>query len=156
MKRQGENLEKKYTYIEDIKPESKIEVVESRNEFYTVKDCISKYYTYCAIVSNIAEYYGDAEQNVLTEAKKENAQPMVVRHKKGNLAVVHNGNLINAGELRAEIEEEGHIFTTTTDTEVICHVIVQERMKTKSIEEAIEIYSRGYFKRQKNRGTYKF
>lgn len=74
MKRQGENLEKKYTYVEDIKPESKIETVQSRNEFYTIKDCISKYYTYCAIVSNPAEYYGDAEQNVLTEAKKENAQ----------------------------------------------------------------------------------
>ena len=72
------------------------------------------------------------------EAKKENAQPMVVRHKKGNLAVVHNGNLTNAYELRAELEENGSIFTTTTDTEVICHVIVQERLKVKSIEEAIE------------------
>lgn len=74
MKRQEQNLEKKYTYIEDIQPESKIEVVESRNEFYTVKDCISKYYTYCAIVSNPAEYYGDTQQDVLTQAKNENAQ----------------------------------------------------------------------------------
>jgi amidophosphoribosyltransferase len=81
---------------------------------------------------------GHVRYSTTGEAKKENAQPMVVRHKKGNLAVVHNGNLTNASELRAEIEDEGHIFTTTTDTEVICHVIVQERMKTKSIEEAIE------------------
>lgn len=72
------------------------------------------------------------------EAKKENAQPMVVRHKKGNLAVVHNGNLTNAYELREELEAGGSIFTTTTDTEVICHVIVQERLKVQSIEEAIE------------------
>ncbi|MCI8518612.1 MAG: hypothetical protein HFJ51_00270, partial [Clostridia bacterium] len=43
-------------------------------EFYTVKDCISKYYTYCAIVSNPAEYYGDTQQDVLTQAKNENAQ----------------------------------------------------------------------------------
>ncbi len=71
------------------------------------------------------------------EAKKENAQPMVVRHKKGNLAIVHNGNITNAMELRMELEENGAIFSTTTDTEVICHVIVQERLKTKSIEEAI-------------------
>lgn len=71
------------------------------------------------------------------EAKKENAQPMVVKHKKGNLAVVHNGNLTNAYELREELEESGHIFTTSTDTEVICHVIVQERLKAKSIEEAL-------------------
>ena len=81
---------------------------------------------------------GHVRYSTTGEAKKENAQPMVVRHKKGNLAVVHNGNLTNAYELRAEIEEEGHIFTTTTDTEVICHVIVQERLKAKSIEEAIE------------------
>lgn len=72
------------------------------------------------------------------EAKKENAQPIVVRHKKGNLAVAHNGNLINAVELREELEEKGHIFDTTIDTEVICHIIVEERLKTKSIEEAIE------------------
>lgn len=71
------------------------------------------------------------------ESRKENAQPMVVRHKKGNLAVVHNGNLVNAGELREELEEKGHIFSTTTDTEVICHVIVEERLKAKSIEEAV-------------------
>lgn len=72
------------------------------------------------------------------EAKKENAQPIVVRHKKGNLAVVHNGNLTNAYELREELEKGGSIFTTTTDTEVICHVIVQERLKTDSIEKAVE------------------
>lgn len=81
---------------------------------------------------------GHVRYSTTGEAKKENAQPMVVRHKKGNLAVVHNGNLTNAYELREEIEESGHIFTTTTDTEVICHVIVQERLKANSIEEAIE------------------
>jgi len=81
---------------------------------------------------------GHVRYSTTGEAKKENAQPMVVRHKKGNLAVVHNGNLTNANELREEIEESGHIFTTTSDTEVICHVIVQERLKSTSIEEAIE------------------
>ncbi len=71
-------------------------------------------------------------------SKKENAQPMVVRHKKGNLAIVHNGNLTNAVELKRELEEQGAIFTTTSDTEVICHVIVRERLKTGSIEEAVK------------------
>jgi len=71
-------------------------------------------------------------------SKKENAQPMVVRHKKGNLAVVHNGNLTNAVELKRELEEQGAIFTTTSDTEIICHVIVRERLKAKSIEEAVK------------------
>lgn len=71
-------------------------------------------------------------------AKKENAQPIVIRHKKGNLAVVHNGNLINAYELRQELENQGAIFTTTSDTEVITYIIVQERLKSNSIEEAVE------------------
>lgn len=71
-------------------------------------------------------------------SKKENAQPMVVRHKKGNLAIVHNGNITNAVELKRELEEQGAIFTTTSDTEIICHVIVRERLKTSSIEEAVK------------------
>ena len=71
-------------------------------------------------------------------SKKENAQPMVVRHKKGNLAVVHNGNLTNAVELKRQLEEQGAIFTTTSDTEIICHIIVRERLKTGSIEEAVK------------------
>lgn len=80
---------------------------------------------------------GHVRYSTTGEARKENAQPMVVRHKKGNLAVVHNGNIINAFELRKELEEKGAIFSTTTDTEIICHIIVQERLKTNSIEEAI-------------------
>lgn len=71
-------------------------------------------------------------------SKRENAQPMVIRHKKGNLAIVHNGNLTNAVELKKELEDQGAIFTTTSDTEIICHIIVRERLKTKSIEEAIK------------------
>ena len=81
---------------------------------------------------------GHVRYSTTGEAKKENAQPMVIRHKKGNLAVVHNGNLVNAFELRQELEENGAIFTTTSDTEVISYIIVQERLKSSSIEEAIE------------------
>lgn len=71
-------------------------------------------------------------------SKKENAQPMLVRHTKGNLALVHNGNLTNATELKKQLEAEGAIFTTTSDTEIICHLIIRERIKTNSIEEAIK------------------
>lgn len=70
-------------------------------------------------------------------SSRANAQPMVIRHKKGNLAVVHNGNITNSFSLRQKLEEEGAIFTTTSDTEVICHIIVKERLKTNSIEEAV-------------------
>ncbi len=81
---------------------------------------------------------GHVRYSTTGKSKKENAQPMVVRHKKGNLAIVHNGNLTNAVEIKSELEEQGAIFTTTSDTEIICHVIVRERLKTGSIEQAVK------------------
>lgn len=67
-----------------------------------------------------------------------NAQPLVVRHGKGPLAVAHNGNLTNARELREKFEQNGGIFHTTNDTEAIAYAITQKRLKTGSIEEAVE------------------
>ncbi len=55
-----------------------------------------------------------------------NAQPLLVRNQGRHIAVAHNGNLVNAGELREELEEEGAIFQATSDTEVITHVFVRE------------------------------
>jgi len=66
-----------------------------------------------------------------------NAQPMVLRHVKGNLAVAHNGNLTNAAALRREIELTGGVFHSTSDTEIIAHVIIRERLNAPSIEEAV-------------------
>jgi amidophosphoribosyltransferase len=66
-----------------------------------------------------------------------NAQPIVVNHIKGRMALAHNGNLINSNELREELEMEGSIFHTTSDTEVISYVITKERIHSKSIEEAV-------------------
>ncbi len=68
---------------------------------------------------------------------RENAQPILVHHMKGSLAVAHNGNLVNADKLRGEIERSGGIFQTTSDSEVIAHCIVRERLKTPSIEMAV-------------------
>ena len=69
--------------------------------------------------------------------RKENAQPIVKRYAKGNICVVHNGNLTNTEELRNELEMHGAIFNSTSDTEVICSIIARERIKAKSIEEAV-------------------
>ena len=80
---------------------------------------------------------GHVRYSTKATSNKENAQPIVIRHKKGNLAVAHNGNVTNAMELKQELEDNGAIFTTTSDTEVICHIIVKERLKAKSTEEAI-------------------
>ena len=67
-----------------------------------------------------------------------NCQPMVVRHMKGALAIAHNGNLINALDLRREYEMQGAIFHSTSDTEVISYAITHERIHSGSIQEAVE------------------
>ena len=67
-----------------------------------------------------------------------NIQPLVVRHIKGNLALVHNGNLTNTYELRKAFEENGAIFHGTSDTEAIGYAIVKRRLTEPSIEKAIE------------------
>lgn len=67
-----------------------------------------------------------------------NCQPMVVRHMKGALAIAHNGNLINALDLRREFEMQGAIFHSTSDTEVISYAITHERIHSGSIQEAVE------------------
>ncbi|MDI6706165.1 MAG: amidophosphoribosyltransferase [Bacillota bacterium] len=54
-----------------------------------------------------------------------NAQPLVVRYRNGNIALAHNGNLVNAGVLRKQLENEGVIFQTTIDSEVIANLIAR-------------------------------
>lgn len=68
---------------------------------------------------------------------RNNCQPMVVNHIKGRMALAHNGNLVNATELRRALELQGSIFHTTTDTEVISYTITKERLTAPSIEEAV-------------------
>lgn len=63
-----------------------------------------------------------------------NAQPLVVKYHSGELAVAHNGNLVNAYELRNELEQNGVMFHTTTDSEVVAALIAKSR---KSLIDAI-------------------
>lgn len=67
-----------------------------------------------------------------------NSQPLVINHHKGRMALCHNGNLVNYQELRTELELQGSIFHTSTDTEVISYIITKERIASSSIEEAID------------------
>ncbi|MGN0665736.1 MAG: amidophosphoribosyltransferase [Huintestinicola sp.] len=69
---------------------------------------------------------------------RSNAQPLVVRHVKGPMAIAHNGNLANAYELRTEYELKGAIFHSTNDTEVISYAITEQRLVCSSIEEAVK------------------
>jgi amidophosphoribosyltransferase len=59
-----------------------------------------------------------------------NAQPLSVACSKGQVAVAHNGNLTNAIELRRELEEDGSIFQSTSDTEVVLHLVARSRERT--------------------------
>lgn len=68
-----------------------------------------------------------------------NIQPIVVNHHKGHIALAHNGNLTNSFELREKLEENGAIFHTTIDSEVISYITVQNRLHSGSIEEAVSM-----------------
>lgn len=67
----------------------------------------------------------------------ENAQPLVLNYLKGTLALAHNGNITNADALRTQLQENGAIFRSTTDSEVIACCIARERTHTACVEDAI-------------------
>ncbi|MGH9591556.1 MAG: amidophosphoribosyltransferase, partial [Bryobacteraceae bacterium] len=78
--------------------------------------------------------YSTSGDTILT-----NAQPIVIDCNKGKIALAHNGNLINAGEWRRKLEHRGSIFGTTSDTEVIVHLIARStgRNLSGAIAEAL-------------------
>lgn len=78
---------------------------------------------------------GHVRYSTMGSARLENAQPLVVPSPWGPLALAHNGNLINAPHLRAELEAAGVTFTSTTDSEVIAHLIAHASANT--VEEAV-------------------
>ena len=71
----------------------------------------------------------------------DNVQPIVVSYKYGQMAIAHNGNLVNALELREKLEEEGSIFRGTSDSEVIVHLIVKSKRK-RFLEKLMDALSR--------------
>ena len=68
----------------------------------------------------------------------ENAQPFAMKYIKGTLALVHNGNIQNAEELKQEQLYRGQAHYSTSDTEVIAYEIISERVHTKTVEEAVK------------------
>ncbi len=67
----------------------------------------------------------------------ENTQPLVVRWRGGQVAIAHNGNLVNAKQLRQELESTGSIFQTTTDSEVVIHLMA--RSQDRSLDESVAV-----------------
>ncbi len=80
---------------------------------------------------------GHVRYSTAGASTRENAQPLVLNYVKGTLALAHNGNLINAPELREELAYSGAIFQTTIDSEVVAYHIARERVKTKNVESAV-------------------
>ena len=80
---------------------------------------------------------GHTRYSTAGSSTRENAQPLVINYVKGTLGLAHNGNLINANELRHELEYSGAIFQTTIDSEVIAYHIARERIKSGSAESAV-------------------
>ena len=82
---------------------------------------------------------GHVRYSTAGTSTRENAQPLVLNYVKGTLGLAHNGNLINANDLRKELEYTGAIFQTTIDSEVIAYHIARERLNSKTVEEAVKL-----------------
>jgi len=78
---------------------------------------------------------GHTRYSTTGESSMVNAQPLLVACNKGSIALAHNGNLVNAKQVRRRLEASGSIFQTTSDTEVIVHLIAQSRQA--SLREAV-------------------
>lgn len=80
---------------------------------------------------------GHVRYSTAGSSTRVNAQPLVTKYIKGTLAIAHNGNLVNADELREGLEKNGAIFQTTIDSEVIAYLVAKERIHSASVEEAV-------------------
>ena len=80
---------------------------------------------------------GHVRYSVSGDTATVNAQPIVITHASGSMAVCYNGRLVNAQELRRETENRGGIFQTSNSAEIIAYLLVRERMRTNTIEDAI-------------------
>src|SRR5262245_25062446 len=70
---------------------------------------------------------GHVRYSTAGSSEVRNAQPFLFEYSGGQLAIAHNGNIVNANELRAELEASGSIFQTSSDTEVIVHLMAKAR-----------------------------
>ena len=81
---------------------------------------------------------GHVRYSTSGESSIDNAQPIAMNYIKGSLALVHNGNIVNADELKEKQKYRGVAHYTSSDSEVLAYEIIGERVKTHSIEEAVK------------------
>ncbi len=96
------------------------------------------------ILKNLKGYVAVGHNRYSTSGASDsidNVQPIVVSYKHGQMAIAHNGNLVNALNLREKLEEEGSIFRGTSDSEVIVHLIVKSK-KRNFLEKLMDALSK--------------
>lgn len=81
---------------------------------------------------------GHVRYSTSGDSRLENSQPLLVTYSEGNLALAHNGHIINAEKLKEKLEEEGHVFTTGNDSEIIAHLIVKYLIEENDVFESIK------------------
>lgn len=72
---------------------------------------------------------GHTRYSTTGASQAKNVQPFLIKHRRTHIAIAHNGNLTNALRLRQNLEEKGSIFQTTMDSEIIAHLLVQQKMR---------------------------
>ncbi len=80
---------------------------------------------------------GNVRYGTLDTKDRINAEPVLVNHSKGKMAIAIDGKLVNGNELKHEMELQGSIFHTGNDAEIISALIIKERIHSHSIEEAV-------------------
>jgi amidophosphoribosyltransferase len=80
---------------------------------------------------------GHVRYSTTGSSRIENSQPFTVTYKNGTIAIAHNGNLVNYRELKKELEAQGRVFTSDSDTEVIAQMLARELIRN-DIEEAVK------------------
>ena len=85
---------------------------------------------------------GHVRYSTTGASKEENAEPLLVNYQRGKIAIAHNGNLVNTTELRRELERDGRIFHSSTDTEVIAQLLAKELVRHDPVEAIGELMKR--------------
>lgn len=109
------------------------EKVHSYMKMGLVNDVFKKAQSFEKLKGHMA--IGHVRYSTTGESSEFNIQPLLVKTGFGHLAIAHNGNLINAHTLRKELESQGSIFRTTTDSEILIHLIAKS--KCKKLEDKI-------------------
>lgn len=126
LRRKGFGSEEVYEYIEEIKPEEKIAIVDIRNHYYIVQSCINKFYTYNDIISNIKEYYGGEDEEVIKEATSENAAIIynLLDEEYIKSREITKGNLLTKiGKVNGSIVDINNMYVSEKSTNISVYIV---------------------------------